>query len=290
MDVLVKRKSYTVLLLTFTLCSVSPTLVQAWHFQQHRIICEAAWQELSPDTKDMVLGLHKLANEHKYYRKFSDSCAWADDARNTSHPETDQLHYVNVTLGADNFNYDRDCVMNDCVVAAINHYTSVLEMSAVSKGDIRRQANALRFLAHFVADIHQPLHIGYRDDRGGNAINLIWLNGEKKNLHTVWDSLISQQAGLNSYADADNLLTGVSHDVRDRWSQASISQWANGSYQITRQYVYQSRGIARLKNGDTITQDYVDGAKPLVRIQIQKAAVRLSYILNRIAKNRHDED
>lgn len=268
---------------TITLCLIIPVESQAWYYRQHQIICEAAWLELTPSAKNMVLGLHKQANQVKHYNKFSDSCGWADEVRRSTHRATDEYHYVNVKHQAETFHYDRDCQANDCIVTAIKRYAAYLVNPATTKKENIRQANALRFLAHFIADIHQPLHVSYKEDRGGNAINVVWLNGERKNLHTVWDSLIPQEAGFSSFADARALLSEVSAESKSAWSTSQTNQWANESYQLTKNYVYHYANGRLLENGDTLSLGYVQRAVPQVIMQMQKAAVRLAYILNQIA-------
>jgi hypothetical protein len=105
---------------------------------------------------------------------------WADEHRN---PTTAGWHYVNFPRDTCTFDKERDCPDGQCVVAAIEKQAAVLRSNAP---DERRLA-ALKYLVHLVADVHQPLHAGYRDDKGGNTYQVQGL-GRGSNLHALWDS------------------------------------------------------------------------------------------------------
>lgn len=80
----------------------------------------------------------------------------------------------------------RDCPNSACVVAAIQNYTNILSSRPPARW-INPEPSAVTFLVHYMGDIHQPLHVGYAHDRGGNNVNVKFF-GKTKNLHSIWDS------------------------------------------------------------------------------------------------------
>ncbi|KAL2519019.1 Endonuclease 2 [Abeliophyllum distichum] len=91
--------------------------------------------------------------------------------------------------------YSRDCKYEDgikdrCVAGAINNYTTqLLSYGNENSASQYNLTEALLFLSHFMGDIHQPLHVGFTSDRGGNTIDVNWYK-RKSVLHHVWDDNI----------------------------------------------------------------------------------------------------
>jgi hypothetical protein len=160
----------------------------------HRLICATAYELTAPNTKVFIDTLVKTKGVAKS-DDFVDGCTWPDVVRKTTHRETHEYHYMNVPKGFA-FDHRRDCAAYDCVTQAIQRYALNLADSDVS---LRNKKEALFFLGHFVADIHQPLHVGHSEDRGGNTINVFRSLRHKKadiNLHSLWDKDVPYKAGL----------------------------------------------------------------------------------------------
>ena len=117
---------------------------------------------------------------------------------------------------------------------------------------------ALKFLAHWVGDIHQPLHVSFADDKGGNRIILERGIGCRKTLHDVWDNCIPEDlmeesdAGQDRRRFAEKLHGEITDADRQKWtSKMSLAQWANESYAIARElradgFTIGKRGIQML--------------------------------------------
>ncbi|EDQ89376.1 uncharacterized protein MONBRDRAFT_32441 [Monosiga brevicollis MX1] len=113
---------------------------------------------------------------------------WADDVRSTSAwAWSAPLHFIDTPDRVCSFDYSRDC-QNDgrpdfCVAGAIVNYTRQLEL-AVAQGRLQDETTqeALKFVIHFLGDIHQPLHVSFTSDEGGNLVNVTFF-GEPENLH-----------------------------------------------------------------------------------------------------------
>lgn len=108
---------------------------------------------------------------------------WADEIRR-DRPETAPWHYVDIKVTSTGLDRGRNCPGDDCVVAQIEKDLAIVRDRTLAP-PIR--AEALRFLIHFVGDLHQPLHAADSHDRGGNEVRVV-LDGELTNLRAVWDT------------------------------------------------------------------------------------------------------
>jgi hypothetical protein len=165
-----------------------PLEALSWGAEGHQVIAKLAEGQLTPKTLEAVR--HLLEQEPG--STISSISTWADENRN---PTTAAWHYVNFQRGNCTYDAARDCPDGKCVVAAIERQAKVLASSAPDDSRLL----ALKYIVHFVGDVHQPLHAGYGDDRGGNSYQLqAFMRGS--NLHAVWDSGLIKN--LNEDADA----------------------------------------------------------------------------------------
>jgi hypothetical protein len=135
------------------------------------------------------------------------------------------------------------------------------------------------FLVHFVGDIHQPLHISYSDDLGGNAVKVTWFNSET-NLHSVWDDKIINQTGM-FWPELSTSLVKMIMGNTTLYHQYALDMdpvdWAEESFQITRQ-VYQQLPPQPIQLG----QAYFDQYFPVVQQRLIAGGIRLARLLNLI--------
>ncbi len=96
--------------------------------------------------------------------------SWADDYRREHH-ETGPWHYIDIPLGDSQIDMARECPNGDCVIAKTEQFLAVLKDP---KADRAAKAEALKFVIHFVGDLHQPLHDEDDGDKGGNARQVIF--------------------------------------------------------------------------------------------------------------------
>ena len=120
-------------------------------------------------------------------------------------------------------------VADRCVLSAIDHDLAVLSSPTASD---QEQLEALKFLGHWVGDVHQPLHVSFEDDRGGNGVKVTGgLCGGK--LHGVWDSCIIERGlGTDAAAIAGQLRAAITDQQRSEWLASSPIDWANKSFAI----------------------------------------------------------
>ena len=162
--------------LTVLVALSQPTPALAWGAQGHQVVAKLAQAQLSAPARREVDRLLALEPGET----LASISTWADEHRN---PTTAGWHYVNFPRDTCTYDRDRDCPDGQCVVGAIEKQVAVLRSNAP---DERRLA-ALKYLVHLVADVHQPLHGGYRDDKGGNTYQ-VQAFGRGSNLHALWDS------------------------------------------------------------------------------------------------------
>ncbi len=216
------------LLINLCVMSLLPAPAQAWGPLGHRLVAKLAADELTRDArKEVDRVLHGEPDP-----SLAGVASWADDLREND-PDlgkrSSRWHYVN--LAEDNCAYlpAKQCPNGDCVIEAIHRQQAVL--ADRSQPDALR-VQALKFLVHFVGDVHQPLHAGYARDRGGNTVQL-QVNGEGSNLHRVWDSTLldSSQRSERHYLRALRKLR-ISADIVSAdigHGTSTVEDWASAS-------------------------------------------------------------
>jgi len=245
-----------------------PSTVFAWGGDGHRIVCAIAWDEMRPSTRSRVEQLLDVKGKEA----FADACNWADQYR-PQHPETAPWHFVNVPVGSKRVDVGRDCAEPaSCIVVQIGRHIAVLNGGAPKD----EQAMALKFVTHFVGDIHQPLHASYAEDRGGNRIRGEFM-GRKMDMHAVWDSGLIAADGRPWQEIATELRRRVTMKKRRTWAKAAPAAWANESLAAGQRramrYSAQSQGF-------TWGTDYARANMPVARDRLSRAGIRLANTLN----------
>jgi hypothetical protein len=266
----------------------------AWGPNGHAIVADIAAAHLSDPTRQQVLQL--LGAEDS--TSLDQIASWADSYRAT-HSESGPWHFVDIPLTAQGFDEERDCAGGNCVVDKIVAFAQVL---ADRSAPAAQRAQALNFLVHFVADIHQPLHCEDNGDRGGNDIKVSFF-GKPTNLHAIWDDAILEHAtGLRTLvlnyridrdaarAEAEQLDRAIVPEQAARWAPPGLVEhlkdaavaWATESHQLARAVYAETLGSTRLDDG------YETKEWPVVQIQLERAGRRLAELLNEILKQPDD--
>jgi len=186
------------------------------------------------------------------------------------------MHYSDVPRGAVQYVYPAYCP-GLCVVSAIYNYTDRLSRNINAAAP---EPTNLEWVVHFIADVHQPLHVGYADDSGGNNVIVYWF-GSRTNLHSVWDtSILTRQLGSATWQVYAQLLQTALQNTTayDQYAKnTDPTSWANESLQYVRSNVYNYVG-------DQLGQPYQDANWPVVNLRAQQACVRLATAFNNIFK------
>ncbi len=252
--------------LTLSTASVPAPASVRWGFPGHRVIAELAWQQLRPATRDRLTPLLDGAT-------LAAVSTWADSIRSFRR-ETAPWHYVNIPIWAPRYEPDRYCPDGDCVLGAIARFRPVLADTARPPAE---RAEALRFLVHFVGDMHQPLHVGDRGDRGGNDV-MVRVETRDRNLHAVWDTdvvsfLAPSEGALLLRLQAR--LADVPPDSLTAWRIDDVLAWAMEGHRAARESVY------RIPRDGRLDDRYFVANAGLVETALLKAAVRLAMVLER---------
>ena len=256
------RHRLTFMLLTALLPLLLPNALYAWGPIGHRAIGQVAAQHLSPKARKAVQRL--LAGQ-----SLAMASTWMDEVRSdSSYDHVRDWHWVTIpdggTYATSEKNPDGDAV------EAIERLKVLLRSDTVSP---TRKAEALRFLIHLIGDLHQPLHVGRGDDKGGNDFQVQWMK-KGSNLHRVWDSGLLELQELSYTELAAGLRTPSKVELR-AWAQGSTAQWAEEAL-LLRPRVYS------VERGAELGYAYSYANWPLVREQLLKAGIRLAAVLNEV--------
>ncbi len=248
------------------------TAAWGWGREGHALIGHIAERHLTPEARAAVA---KLLGPGESLASVG---SWADEIRNERR-ETSTWHYINLPITAARGDWRAYCPASGCVVGVIPDMLARLRNPALSPAE---RGEALKFLTHFVGDLHQPLHTGDRGDRGGNDVPVVFLD-RPANLHSIWDTpllmwMLEQDPGLRA-----RLERGVNYWQRRHLERGTLDDWAWEAHSVARDVVYR-----HLPDGNPamIGQDYARHAAPAIELQIQRAGVRLARLLNEAFEGR----
>jgi len=246
---------------------VMPPVAYGFGARAHQIVGYVAENYICEDTRRAIFELTADSG-------LAEAGVWADQIR--SNPAWDVArpwHYINIPDGVLITAATRQG--SGDVLTAIDRFTAELQDTSLPD---KKRLQALNFLVHFVADVHQPLHVGRRDDRGGNRVK-IRFNGKKSNLHSYWDSGVLDGVALSSAVYAARLVAASGDMVVDR--QVSDPQvWAAES-QALRPAVYDLGSPD--KSGRVLLNAHYQGrALKIVNLRMAQAGIRLAGQLNSI--------
>ena len=194
------------------------------------------------------------ADEIKYDRKYNSYSVW---------------HYINMGF-EESYEASEKNPEGDLVVG-IDTCIKVLKNEQSSEED---KVFHLKMLIHLIGDLHQPMHIGRKEDKGGNDVQVQWF-GQGTNLHSVWDTKIIEDFNM-SYLELAENADQLSKRQIESLQKGSVVDWVNEVHKITND-VYGS-----VKAGDKLSYRYSYLYLETVRTQLQKGGVRLAKVLNDI--------
>lgn len=231
----------------------------AWGGVAHRLIAELALSRLTPTAQaelSQLLALEPGAT-------LESIATWADEVRA---PSTAAWHYVNLPRNSEcRYEAMRDCPDGRCVVGAIERQAAVLASSAPAEDRLK----ALKYLVHLVGDLHQPLHVGYADDRGGNLFQ-VRLGSRGSNLHAVWDVALVERwpGGVDALREALFRAAMVPVDT-----QFEAARWAEASCRVM-------TAPGFYPDNHFLPADYAQRHLPVLLEQLAAAGLRLAAVLN----------
>ncbi|NVK25562.1 MAG: S1/P1 nuclease [Gammaproteobacteria bacterium] len=239
----------------------------AWGKNGHRIVGKIAENHLTPTTLKEV---YKLLDDDK----LAEVGTWADEMRSNPsefwQKKSPRWHYISIS-SLDHFHpeqYDHSSEISNIYIA-IRRAIDVLKSPSTSVAD---KKHYLRFLVHLVADVHQPLHVGRSEDRGGNRIDVRFFNREV-NLHTLWDTTLVENEQL-SYSEFVDFIDTKNPQLVQEYLATRPADWVKESFHLV-------QGIYEVGDKD-YRYNYVYKYMPLVKERLLQAGIRLAGTLNEI--------
>ncbi len=256
-------KRLVILALTLFL---TPAALLAWGEKGHNATARIAQQHLTRKAEREITRLldgHNMA----YWS------TWADGLRGDSRYDfVTTWHYANADEGHTYASAPK--------APTGDVYTAVEE--CVAQLEKRGQSDSLRsmylkFLIHFVGDMHCPMHAGHASDRGGNGWEVTF-SGRKTNLHSLWDTAIIDGVHYSWGADewAENIDPRMNRRQRRAIASGTPLQWMEETVVLSHS-IY-----AGSPQGTTLPRDYARRYAPLVEEQLLEGGHRLARLLNRI--------
>jgi hypothetical protein len=293
-DLRLFKSRIVIALITFMLCA--PSLSLGWGAGGHMMVASIAFKRLNPRAKAQVQALlARPINPAEVTAKskdFVNASHWADDLRPFAEFDSFKpLHFIDMPFSIDATPLPAGVPEPDNIVKALADNVEILKTST----DQDAQAQALRFIIHFVGDIHQPLHSATRvssanpdGDRGGNLVSIM-VAGKKTNLHSYWDGGIgsfpktgpnfvppplSQIGPAAAKAMSGNPATNRKLKLKE---PLNFSGWADESFALAKSTAYEG-----ITNGATPTAAYNTKALKVARQRVAWGGYRLAALLNSI--------
>lgn len=263
----------------------------------HQVVCQLAFDHLPLAKQQRVTQYlnavprkqQSIINQYTGQSKdakltFANACTWADAIKN--HAQFKQYktwHYLNVPR--DLVRINKPLCSKNCIPQAIIKHQRQLQNDPRSW----QSAQALMFLGHWLADIHQPLHVSYADDLGGNKVRLVNTKSACKNLHSYWDSCLIKTSHRSKQQWVDLLSSQWNSFRVTAFYNQQVWSWADESYQIVREPDFKYCQLKQKGDGYftcqksareiQLTKQYPQHYLPVIEKQLLKAAKRLAIIL-----------
>ena len=232
-----------------------------WNSTGHRTVGKIADNYLNGSTKRKIKKLlngkslafvSTFADEIKSDKRYNDFYTW---------------HFINMPL---NVNYESsEKNPNGDLVTGITYCKKVIKDPNASNDD---KAFYLKLLIHFIGDLHQPMHVGLEEDKGGNDFKLQWFYKDT-NLHRVWDSDMINSFDMGYIELTENADVLTSKQVK-AIQEGTVIDWVNETH------ILSNKVYASVKEGENLRYRYSYDHFETVRSQLQIAGIRLAKVLN----------
>jgi hypothetical protein len=272
----------------------APRVALAWSNEGHQIVAQIARDELTPQARAWVDRLLADDKDTLTAPDMLSRASWADAWRGAGHRETASWHFVDIEidkpdLSAACYGFPKAAgpasagPADDCVVDKLNEFEAELSSPATPEPE---RILALKYVLHFVGDIHQPLHASDNHDKGGNCVQLSLGGPRTLNLHAYWDTAVLEPLRPDPVAAARALEAEITPAEKAAWRKGTPADWAREGYGLARSAVYtmgSAPGCATGAAPITLSLAYQTHAQAVARVQLEKAGVRLAATLNSAA-------
>ncbi len=236
--------------------------VFSWGKQGHLITGDIAQVVTKKPIQDSV-------NKYLEGMKWGDAATWMDEVRSDhSYDYMKTWHYMNVEKDKTYVKSSEENVINEIDIAI----DKLKNRSKLTKQEI---STNIKVLFHLIGDMHQPLHVGYGEDKGGNTVDVDFL-GKSTNLHKVWDSEIINEKKITT-ASLEELYKKTTPVELKKISKIDVTEWMNEGRALL-------PGVYDFKKG-IIEQNYVDKNAEIIKKQLLYGGIRISSVLTSIFSN-----
>ena len=239
---------------------MSSTRSFAWGSQGHSLVAEVAFHYMDETTKNNVM-------QYLGGMTIEEAANWMDAIKSDhANDYMKPYHYIDFEKGS------KEVPVGDNIVTVLNSTLKDLDhKETLSHDEIKRR---ILILFHLIGDLHQPLHIGYPSDKGGNMVQLNFMGAHGTNLHATWDSGIIEYKAT-SLSDVLNSKKYTSEEVA-AMQKIDIIGWAKQS----RSFLNEAYSVKNNKADDA----YIDAVYPIIKNQLLDAGIRLAGILEHYFK------
>lgn len=253
------------------LCAVATNFAFGFAATGHQLVALVSEQELTTATRHAI---HALLGQET----LRDVSTWADEERERDR-STSHWHYVDYNIKTGKM--EGEATTQPTILDAISS-NSVALRSPEATTETRQRA--LKFLVHFLADLHQPLHCADNNDAGGNRTHVI-LNGERTRLHRVWDGPVVDRmiADLHPGKSLEEVAARIHAKFlkeRDAFLAGNPEGWARQSFEIAKNHVYALPQPPEPGKEPVLDDNYMKKGGEIIEEQIAKAGFRLAHTLN----------
>lgn len=300
------------------LCAASCVSAFGWGCEGHQIVALIASQHLTPQARAAV---EQLLKEHPIDPGLSrfcqpvaadpmaDAATWADDSKRGE--KTGTWHYLDIPRGVEHADLMKYCApigesvdgkdRPGCLLTGLEYEYNILKDKSRPPAE---RATALRYMIHFIGDLHQPLHTTANDDQGGNCTSVTLFGDPKRgNLHGAWDYGIIAHFLKQKNETPAQLATQLDQQYQAKgpgWlhEQIDFGKWIWEGHHVAEKATYDKLHpklpVAPAENGPgcaaerekttalkiDIDSKYADTAMPVIERQLAKAGYRLADVLN----------
>lgn len=253
----------------------------------HRLVAAIAEHYLSPVTKKQVRNILKREAEYAVdgcpVKSLQDASYWPDclKDRPQTYGYTFNWHFDNIPM-CEQEAYAVYCPSGNCLSAQLEKFITTLKDK---NAPARARLEALKFIAHLLGDLHQPLHMIDNNDQGGNLIKVTYF-GKETNLHVVWDiELVDQVAPGAVNTEASRMSHEITDSDAHTWSASTSKDWIAESYDLAKKFAYGKLPHPPVCNVvpsgmEKLGEDYYKEVKDIEVLQLKRAGVRLAKVLN----------
>jgi hypothetical protein len=276
-----------------------PRPARAWGDEGHKVIALSAEHYLDPALRSRVTTLLAADTDTLTAHDIASEATWADKYRDSDRSTTKiryeatwRWHFVDVELSQPDL--AAACFGHPplppgvpaskgppqaCVVDKVDEFAAELGDRATGASE---QLLALKFLLHFVGDLHQPLHAADDHDAGGNKKLVSDERVHPGNLHHYWDVEFVERLGADPRQVAGSLIGQISEEQRQAWSSGTPADWAMEAFARARRDAYGLLPRPGDQSAYALPPAYTKQAEQDVALQLSRAGIRLAFVLNRV--------